>query len=130
MTESTEGRGLFRQVRFTVLLLIAICSLLVVKFTTRSTDEKERARARVLLSSIYTLQQNHHNTRGTYLSSRRANTSDVLKWAEVPGRFQYEVTTEYGKFQARAIADFNGDGRPEIWQVDPQHPEPVRIQID
>lgn len=128
--DNVEGRTLYKQLRVIVLLLLGICSLLVVKFTTRTSDEKERARARVVLSGIHNLQQNHHVMFGTYLSSRRANTSEVMKWTDVPGRFRYDVTTDYGSYAARASADLNGDGQFEVWQVDPRHSNPVRLHPD
>ena len=128
--DNVEGRTLFKQVRVIILLLLGICCLLAVKFTTRTSDEKERARVRVVLTGIHALQQNHHAMFGTYLSSRRANTSDVMKWTEVPGRFRYDVTTDYGTYAARASADLDGDGQREVWQVDPHHSDPVRLQPD
>ncbi len=128
--DSVEGRSVYRQLRLIAVLILAICSLLVVKFTTRTSDEKERARAHVILAGIYKLQQSHHAMFGTYLSSRRANTSEVLKWTDVPGRFRYDVTTEDDSYAVRASADLDGDGHEEVWQVDPRHPDPVRLQAD
>jgi len=128
--DNQDGRMLYSQSRVVVVLLFAICSLLAVKFTTRTSDEKERARAHVILTSIHKLQQNHHALFGTYLSSRRANTSDVLKWDDVPGRFRYAVETDYGTYSARATADLDGDGQREVWHVDPSNPIPARLHPD
>ena len=128
--DNLDGRLLYSQSRVVVVLLFAICSLLAVKFTTRTSDEKERARAHVILASIHILQQNHLALFGTYLSSRLANTSDVLKWDDVPGRFRYAVATAYGTYSARATADLDGDGQREVWHVDPSNPIPVRLHPD
>lgn len=126
----SDKRILFGQIVWIGLLAVAISSLLVVRFTTRSADEKQRARAHTILRSVHALQQNHYAMYGTYLPSDRANTGEVLKWTSAPGRFRYRVTTGYGTFRARASADLDGNGQPEIWQVDPDHAEPRRVQAD
>ena len=68
-----------RQVLYAAALLAVICILLVHQFTSTSDDDRERARARVLLQTIYELEQAHFKAQGTYLQIDRGKDEAVLK---------------------------------------------------
>lgn len=125
-----EDRVLVRNTTYALAILAAICVVLGFRFTTKSADERERARARVTLETIRDLQHAYYRENGTYLSSDRGNTSDVLRWDDVPGRFQYVVIDHGDTYVALAEGDLNGDGTLEIWRVGPKQPDPVLVQAD
>lgn len=112
------------------LLLIVISILLIYRFTSRSPEDQERARARVFLQTLYQLEQAHHETYGTYLEIGRETIWQMLDLEEEPGRFRYSVRVEDNGFVALAEADLDGDGEAEIWQVDPTHPDPILTKGD
>ena len=125
-----ENRALLRQVAFAVGLVGMICLMLVLQFTTKTDTERERASARTTLETIYRLQASNYQEFGTYLSSDRGNTSDVLRWDDMPGRYEYVVIDHGDTYVALAEADLDGNGQLEIWRIDPKHPEPVLVQED
>lgn len=125
-----EDRVLVRNTTVAAVMIAAICCMLVFRFTTKSATERERIRARTTLETIHRLQQAYFDEHGTYLSSDRGNISDVLRWDDMPGMFEYVVLDHGDTFVALAEADLDGDGDLEIWRVDPRHPEPVLVQTD
>ena len=125
-----EDRVLVRQTTIAVVMVLSICCMLGFRFTTKSSVDRERIRARTTLETIHRLQLAYFHEYGTYLSSDRGNTSDVLRWDDMPGQFEYVVLDHGDTFVALAEADLDGDGDLEIWRVDPRHPEPVLVQGD
>ena len=81
-------RVLVRNITFALTMAALICFVLIYQFTTKTDAERERARARTTLKTIYKLQQSYFQEFGTYLSSDRGNTSDVLRWDDMPGLFE------------------------------------------
>ena len=130
MIDWAEHRALIRHLTAIVAMVVAIATLVTYQFTTRSSIESERARARVILESIYNVQQAHFKGYGTYLPSDRGNTSEVLMWSNAPGRFRYSVDVSDSGFVAVATADFNADGISEVWQVDPKNAIPIVVRED
>ena len=125
-----ENRALVRRITSASSMLLLICTMLVFQFTSKSPTERERARARTMLESVHNLQMAHFEETGTYLSSRRGNTSDVMRWDDMPGVFRYVVGDEGLRYVAVAEADLNGDGQVEVWQINSDNPEPVLAQSD
>lgn len=125
-----DNRALAKQVAVILSLLALICLMLVFRFTTKTEVERERARALAMLETIHKLQETYFHDFGTYLSSSRGNTSDVLRWENTPGLFEYIVIDHGDTYVALAEADLDGDGHLEIWRVDPKHAEPVLVQED
>ncbi len=125
-----DNRVLVRNTTFALTLTALICFVLIYGFTTKTEADRERVRARTTLETIYKLQQSYYQEFGTYLSSNRGNISDVLRWDDVPGIFEYVVIDQGDTYVALAEADLDGDGNIEIWRVDPKHPEPVLVQSD
>lgn len=125
-----ENRALVRQIAVCVSLLALICLMLISWFTTKSEFERERVRAMAILETIHNLQGSHFQEYGTYLASGRGNTSDVLRWDDAPGLFEYVVIDHGNTYVALAEADLDGDGILEVWGVDPKHPEPILVQED
>jgi type II secretory pathway pseudopilin PulG len=125
-----EDRVLVRQTSIALVMMATICCMLVYRFTTQSAIDRERVRARTTLETIHQLQQSYFDEYGTYLSSDRGNTSDILRWDDIPGAFEYIVLDHGDTYVALAEADLDGDGDLEIWRVDPRHPDPVLVQSD
>ena len=123
-----EDRVLVRQTSIALVMMATICCMLVYRFTTQSAIDRERVRARTTLETIHQLQQSYFDEYGTYLSSDRGNTSDILRWDDIPGAFEYIVLDHGDTYVALAEADLDGDGDLEIWRVDPRHPDPVLVQ--
>jgi type II secretory pathway pseudopilin PulG len=125
-----DNRVLVKQVALVLSLLALICLVLVFRFTTKTEIERERARALAMLETIHSLQGSYFQEYGTYLASSRGNTSDVLRWDDAPGLFEYVVIDHGDTYVALAEADLDGDGHLEIWRVDPKHPKPTLVQED
>ena len=111
-------------------LAIVLSILLVARFTSRSSEDEERIRARTILEMIYQLEEAYYKEHGTYLRIDRGNNADLLKLSEPPGRFAYRVEVGESGFLATARADLDGDGQQEVWSIDRSGGEPVRIQED
>ena len=126
----TENRVLVWQTSLALAMVAAICIVLVFRFTTKTWDEKERVRARTTLETIHRIQEAHYKATGTYLSSDRGNISDVLRWDDMPGAFEYVVLDHGDTYVALAEADLDGDGAIEVWRIDPRHPDPVLVKSD
>ncbi|MDA0747947.1 MAG: hypothetical protein O2954_15610 [bacterium] len=125
MPSIQEGRVPRAQIVVTCVLLLMFCTLLVYRFTFRSEADNERIRARVMLQSIYELEQAQFEEVGTYLRIDRENYGEILKLKDPQGRFQYRVVVAGTTFVAYAEANPDKDGRAEVWWVDPQNPNPV-----
>ena len=118
-------RDQWHQVGVVIGLLVMLCVLLVYQFTYRTPEDAERERARIMLQRIAALQHAYHAEYGTYLSIDRENNGDILQHNNAPGRFRYRVTVLEDGFKAYAEADFDGDGKAEVWVVDATGSEPV-----
>lgn len=125
-----EDREVRRQGRVIAILTAVICVVLIIQFTRRTPDAAERERARVMLRRIYDLEQAHFAEVGTYLPIDREKNGALLLLNNAPGKFHYRVTATTNDFTGIAEADLNGDGRPEVWQVQATIPEPVLLQED
>ena len=55
---------------------------------------------------------------GTYLPIDEKNNGRILQLNNAPGRFRYRVTVSKDGFVAYAEADFDRDGKAEVWVVD------------
>ena len=106
-------------------LALVLCSLLAYRFTSHSAEDEERARAHIVLQTIYRIQQAHVKAYGTYLPIDRENNMEILKLKDAPGRFRYRVEVSDSAFFGFAFADLDGDGEIEVWQIDREHPDPV-----
>ncbi|MDP6778703.1 MAG: hypothetical protein QGI83_18255 [Candidatus Latescibacteria bacterium] len=113
-----------------VVLALVLCTLLVYRFTSRSAADADRARARIVLQTIYALEKAHLEETGTYLPVDRGSDSEILKLSDAPGPFRYRVAVLGTTFVAVAEADLDGDGELEVWQVDQAHPEPTLKEED
>ena len=120
-----EGRRPIFQPVLTGVLALVLCCLLAYRFTSRSPEDEERARVRIVLQSIHRIQQVHFKAYGTYLPMDRRNNIEILKLADTPGRFRYRVDASDSTFVGIATADLDGDGEIEVWQIDRNHPDPV-----
>ncbi len=118
------------QALFAGLLLLILCTLLVYRFTSRSEVDEERARARIMLETLYRIEQAHFGEYGTYLPIDRETNGEILKLNDAPGRFLYRVSVAGSTFVAVAEADLDGDGEVEVWQVDRERPEPFLKKQD
>jgi type II secretory pathway pseudopilin PulG len=130
MTVSLENRLLVRRISG-ILLLVALLSVIVIyHFTYRSTDQKERERAQVMLRRLYDLEMAYRSERGTYLRIDRETNGELLRLDSGAGKYTYRVEVAGDAFAAIAEADLDGDGQSEIWRVDQDGPDPVRVQGD
>ena len=130
MSLSQERRISVPQAVLAGLLLLIFCILLVYQFTSRSVVDKERASARIILQTIYRIEQTCYEEYGTYLPVDRETNGAILKLNDVPGRFRYRVAVAGSTFVAVAEADLDGDGDVEVWQIDQRSPEPFLKRQD
>ncbi len=130
MATPDEHRPPGPQILCIAILALVLCTLLVYRFASRSVADADRARARVVLQTIYELEVDHFEESGTYLPIGRGSDSEVLKLSDAPGPFRYRVSVSGSTFVAIAEGDLNGDGEPEVWQVDQAHPEPTLKEQD
>lgn len=112
------------------LLMLVLFTLLAHRFTSRSAADKERARARITLQTIYQFQQAYFAEYGTYLPINREKNSEILKLNDMPGQFRYQVVVADSAFVAVARADLDGDGEVEVWQIDQRRLEPFLTTQD
>ena len=118
-------RNQLHQVGVVIGLLVLMCVVLIYQFTYRAPEDAERERARIMLQRIAALQHAYRVEYGTYLSIDRGNNGGILQLNNVPGRFRYRVTVSEDGFVAYAEADFDRDGKAEVWVVDAMGSEPV-----
>ncbi len=118
-------RGQLRQAGVIIGLLVLICVVLFYQFTYRTPEDAERERARIMLQRIAALQHAYRAEYGTYLPIDEENNGRILQLNNVPGRFRYRVTVSEDGFKAYAEADFNRNGKAEVWVVDARESEPV-----
>lgn len=130
MTNPFKDRKALSQAAVIGLLTVVLGSMVIYRFTTQTPVEKARARAHIILQNIYQLEQTYFHEKGTYLPISRENNGEILNLNNVSGRFRYRVEADGRRFAAFAEADLNGNGKAEIWLVDPQHPDPILIEQD
>ncbi len=118
-------RDQLHQVGVVIGLLVLMCVVLIYQFTYRTPEDAERERARIMLQRIAALEHAYRVEYGTYLSIDRGNNGGILQLNNVPGRFRYRVTVSEDGFKAYAEADFDRDGKAEVWVVDAMGSEPV-----
>ena len=118
-------RGQLRQAGVVIGLLVLMCVLLIYQFTYRTPEDAERERARIILQRIAALQHAYRAEYGTYLPIDEKNNGGILQLNNVPGRFRYRVTVSEDDFVAYAEADFDRDGKAEVWVVDARESEPA-----
>ena len=118
-------RGQLRQAGVVIGLLVLMCVLLIYQFTYRTPEDAERERARIILQRIAALQHAYRAEYGAYLPIDEKNNGGILQLNNVPGRFRYRVTVSEDGFVAYAEADFDRDGKAEVWVVDARESEPV-----
>ena len=122
---SWKYRGQLHQVGITMGLLVLLCVLLIYQFTYRTPEDAERERARIMLQRIAALQHAYRAEYGSYLPIDERNNGRILQLNNAPGRFRYRVTVSEDGFKAYAEADFDRDGKAEVWVVDATGSEPV-----
>jgi type II secretory pathway pseudopilin PulG len=118
-------RDLLHQVGVIIGLLILMCVVLFYQFTYRTPEDAERERARIMLQRIAALQHAYRSEYGTYLPIDEENNGGILQLNNAPGRFRYRVTVSEDGFMAYAEADFDRDGKAEVWVVDATGSDPV-----
>lgn len=118
-------RGQLRQAGVVIGLLVLMCVVLIYQFTYRTPEDAERERARIMLQRIAALQHAYRAEYGTYLPIDEKNNGRILQLNNAPGRFRYRVTVSEDGFVAYAEADFDRDGKAEVWVVDARESEPV-----
>ena len=118
-------RDQLRQAGVIIGLLVLMCVVLFYQFTYRTPEDAERERARIILQRIVALQHAYCAEYGAYLPIDEKNNSGILQLNNVPGRFRYRVTVSEDGFVAYAEADFDRDGKAEVWVVDAGESEPV-----
>ncbi len=106
-------------------LVVLMCVLLIYQFTYRTPEDAERERARIMLQRIAALQHAYRAEYGTYLPIDEKTNGRILQLNNAPGRFRYRVTVSEDDFMAYAEADFDRDGKAEVWVVDARELEPV-----
>lgn len=123
-------RDQLHQVGIVIGLLVLMGVLLIFQFTYRSPEDAERERARIMLQRIAALEHAYRAEHGTYLPIDEKNNGGILQLNNVPGRFRYRVTVSEDGFVAYAEADFDRDGKAEVWVVDAAGSEPVLKRED
>ena len=118
-------RGQLRQAGVIIGLLVLMCVVLFYQFTYRTPEDAERERARIMLQRIAALQHAYRAEYGTYLPIDEKNNGRILQLNNAPGRFRYRVTISEDGFVAYAEADFDRDGKAEVWMMDATGSEPV-----
>ena len=130
MAQTEEKRVALGQFLLPGLLLLTLCTLVVYRFTSRTESDDERARARVILQSIYNLEVSHYKKRGSFIPIKEINNADILKLRTISGRFRYRVDITDSSFLATAKADLDGDGEVEVWRVDQHSAQPFLLRED
>jgi hypothetical protein len=130
LAQTEEKRVVLGQFLLPGLLLLTLCTLVVYRFTSRTESDDERARARVILQSIYNLEVSHHKKHGSFIPINEISNSDILKLRPIPGRFRYRVDITDSSFLATAKADLDGDGKVEVWRVDRHSAQPFLLRED
>lgn len=120
-----EYRYPLSQVGVVIGLLVLMCVLLIYQFTYRTPEDAERERARIMLQRIAALEHAYRAEYGTYLPIDEENNGGILQLNNAPGRFRYRVTVSENDFVAYAEADFDRDGKAEVWVMDAAGSEPV-----
>ena len=118
-------RDQLHQVGIVIGLVVLMCVVLIYQFTYRTPEDAERERARIMLQRIAALQHAYRAEYGTYLPIDKKNNGRILQLNNAPGRFRYRVTVSEDGFVAYAEADFDRDGKSEVWVVDARESEPV-----
>lgn len=118
-------RGQLHQVGIVIGLLVLMCVVLFYQFTYRTPEDAERERAHIMLQRIAALEHAYRAEYGTYLPIDEKNNGRILQLNNAPGRFRYRVTVSKDGFVAYAEADFDRDGKAEVWVVDARESEPV-----
>lgn len=121
----SKYRDQLHQVGVVIGLLVMLCMLLIYQFTYRTPEDAERERARIMLQRIAALQHAYRAEYGTYLPIDEKNNGRILQLNNAPGRFRYRVTVSEDGFVAYAEADFDRDGKAEVWVVDARESEPI-----
>ena len=117
------NRELMIQASVLGVLVLVLSTLLIFRFTTRTSLEEERAKAHTILQTIFEIEQAHHDEFGTYLAIDRETNGDILRLNDLSGQFSYRVDISPGAFVAYAESEM--DGAKEVWRVDQETPEPV-----
>lgn len=118
-------RNQLHEVGIVIGLLVLMCVLLIYQFTYRTPEDAERERARIMLQRIAALEHAYRAEYGTYLPIDEKNNGRILQLNNAPGRFRYRVTVSEDGFVAYAEADFDRDGKAEVWAMDARESEPV-----
>ena len=122
---SWKDRDQLPQVGIVIGLLVMLCVVLFYQFTYRTPEDAERERARIMLQRIAALEHAYRAEYGTYLPIDEKNNGGILQLNNAPGRFRYRVTVSEDDFKAYAEADFDRDGKAEVWMMDATGSEPV-----
>ena len=120
-----KDRDQLRQAGIVIGLLVMLCVVLFYQFTYRTPEDAERERARIMLQRIAALEHAYRAEYGTYLPIDKKNNGGILQLNNAPGRFRYRVTVSEDGFKAYAEADFDRDGKAEVWMMDATGSEPV-----
>ncbi len=118
-------RDQLHQVGIVIGLVVLMCVVLIYQFTYRTPEDAERERARIMLQRIAALQHAYRAEYGTYLPIDEKINGRILQLNNAPGRFRYRVTVSEDGFVAYAEADFDRNGKAEVWVVDARGSEPV-----
>ena len=118
-------RDQLHEVGIVIGLVVLMCVVLIYQFTYRTPEDAERERARIMLQRIAALQHAYRAEYGTYLPIDEKINGRILQLNNAPGRFRYRVTVSEDGFVAYAEADFDRDGKAEVWVVDARESEPV-----
>ena len=125
-----KDRDQLPQAGIVIGLLVMLCVVLFYQFTYRTPEDAERERARIMLQRIAALQHAYRAEYGTFLPIDKKNNGGILQLNNAPGRFRYRVTVSEDDFKAYAEADFDRDGKAEVWMMDATGSESVLKQED